>query len=416
MSIQTALSQEISRTTIGSRHPNQSMRVAVICDFLEERWPSMELLGDMLFSHLGSQSDDRLDITQIRPPMRLRFTRVPIFPQKTARSADRLINRFIDYPNRLRDRRGDFDIFHVVDHSYGQLLFRLPVERTIVTCHDLDTFRCLLEPDRDKRPGWFRSMTGRILTGFLRAAHVIAVSGATRDELIKHRLFSEDRITVIPNGVHPSCSPSPNSAADHRASELIPAATAGPLLLSVGNTLPRKRLDVLLRVFAEVRRAVPNARLVRAGDFTAEQLRLAAELGIEDSIVQLSFLDRDVLAAVYRRATLLLHTAEAEGFGLPLIEAMACGCPVVASDIPVLREVGGMAAEYCPVAGVDAWSHTVIDLLQRRTQADSWKLRCQQAIARASRFSWFENARQTAIVYQKVMKKNDLDHQVANID
>jgi len=155
-----------------------------------------------------------------------------------------------------------------------------------------------------------------------------------------------------------------------------------------------------------VRRETPGALLVRVGGgFTTEQLQLARELNVMDAVVFLPFLERETLAAVYRRATLLLHTAEAEGFGLPLIEAMACGCPVLASDIPVLREVGGSAATYCRVADVEAWQEAVARLLQEKLHnSNASDLRRQQARAHAARFSWAETARQTAHVYRKVLE------------
>jgi len=176
-------------------------------------------------------------------------------------------------------------------------------------------------------------------------------------------------------------------------------------LLNVGSTAPRKRLDVLLRVFAGIRRELPEARLVRVGGFTEPQMKLIQELNLSGAVVNLPFLDRQVLAAVYRRATLLLHTAEAEGFGLPLIEALACNCPVVASDLPVLREIAGTAATYCPVGEIRAWKDAVVELLAERVaQPCAWALRCQEGVTWAARFSWLENARQTAQVYRNVIE------------
>ena len=126
------------------------------------------------------------------------------------RNADRLINRFVDYPRSLKPHLQEFDLFHLIDHSYSQLLHGLPADRTVVTCHDLDTFTCVLEPERQPRPRWFRAMTERILSGFRKAAHVVADSAATRDEILRFGLMPPDRITVIFNGVHPSCSPHPD--------------------------------------------------------------------------------------------------------------------------------------------------------------------------------------------------------------
>ena len=102
------------------------------------------------------------------------------------------------------------------------------------------------------------------------------------------------------------------------------------------------------------------------GPFTAEQRALVRDLGLEPFIVVLPFLDRATLAAVYRRSALVLLPSEREGFGLPVLEALACGTPVVASDIDALREVGGDAVQYCPPEDVEAWTTTVARALTER--------------------------------------------------
>jgi glycosyltransferase involved in cell wall biosynthesis len=382
----------------------QSPRVALVCDFLEENWPSMDLVADMLFEHLERQHAGDFSVTRLRPAMRRRLGGLP-FDSSLLRNADRFASRFIDYPRWLRSRARDFDLFHVVDHSYAQLVHCLPPERTIVTCHDLDTFRCLLEPEREPRPLWFRAMTARVLSGLKRAAFVITVSSAVRDEIIRHRLAPPERVKVIPNGVHPSCSPIPDVRADAELERLLPASPGSAVwLLSVGSTMARKRLDVLLHVFADIRRQLPEVRLLRVGGrLTPSQLQLARELGVEDAVVELGMVDRAILTAAYRRAHLLLHTAEAEGFGLPLIEAMACGCPVVATGIPVLREVGGAAATYCPVADLEAWKNAVLSLLPPRSGQVAYQVARERSIAHAAAFSWVETARQTAYIYEHLL-------------
>ncbi len=397
---------EISCDPAPTAYPRSAppLRVALICDFLEEHWPSMDLVGDMLRQHLAQDIGASLAATQLRPKLRRRLARLPVLPRKLAWNVDRLLNRTADYPRWLRSKRGDFDVFHLIDHSYSQLVHVLPADRTVVTCHDLDTFRCLLEPQLEDRPRWFRAMTERILDGFRQAAHVIAVSQATRDQLLRYALLPAERISVIHNGVHPGCSPSPNPAADLAAAQLLPDEDGFTIwLLNVGSTQPRKRLDILLRAFAAIHRQFPQTRLARVGGWTPAHAGLIRELGIERHVIQTPFLEHDVLAAVYRRATLLLHTAEAEGFGLPLVEAMACGCPVIASDLPVLREVGGPAAYYCRVGDVNAWPPAVIEILEEKLRSPAeWEARRQHSLAWASHFSWRENARQTAAVYCKV--------------
>jgi len=383
-------------------------RIAVVCDLAEENWPSMDIVPAMLLEQLQSDYASELSATRLRPPMRRRLTRLQV-PGCASLffNADRLMNRFADYPSWLRGRISEFDLFHITDHSYSQLVHILPAERTIVTCHDLCTFRCLLDPDKESRSFWFRAMAARILNGLKRAAHVITVSAATRDELIRYRLLPAERITVIHNGVDAIFTPVPDPVADLELARLLPADFKRSFcLLNVGSVVPRKRIDLLLKVFAAVRREIPDVRLLRIGEpFTPAQLQLARELGVENAVSILSNVPRAILAAAYRRADLLVHAAETEGFGLTVIEALASGCPVVASDIAALREVGGPAATYCRVADLDQWKQTVIALLRDKQQdCGEWKRRSKQGIARAAGFSWAENARKTVDIYKAVLR------------
>ena len=118
----------------------------------------------------------------------------------------------------------------------------------------------------------------------------------------------------------------------------------------------------------------------------------------------LPHLQRKVLASVYRRANLMLLPSEREGFGLPLAEAMACGTPVVASDLPVLREIGGDAAEYCAVGDISGWADTIARLFrERETDPEAWQRRRAVGIHRASRFTWAEYARRMAAIYSELL-------------
>ena len=380
------------------------MRLAVICDYAEENWPSMDLVAEMLLRHLDADYASLVKATRICPSLHHRLSRLPTLRKTNlALNADRLINRFRDYPQFLKRRRHEFDLFHIVDHSYAQLVHQLPPERTIVTCHDIDTFRCVLEPENDRRSVAFVAMARRILDGLRKAARVTCDSVATRYELLAHDVLPPDRMVVIPNGVHPTSSPEPERNADQEALRLLGRDSDGVInLLHVGSTVPRKRIDVLLRVFAEVRKEFPNARLVRIGGaFTADQLTLIEKLRLASSIVVMPPLDRTVLAAMYRRAALVLQPSEREGFGLPVVEAMACGTPVVASDLGVLREVGGEAAVYCPVADVVAWSDSVIALLhERRDEPQLWETRRKVGLAQAAKFTWSEYASRMVALYR----------------
>jgi glycosyltransferase involved in cell wall biosynthesis len=375
---------------------------------VEENRVSIDLVAEMLLKNLRAHHEPAVAAVPVCPPLVRRFELLPrIGVGRTALNADRLLNRFWDYPNHLRRRIREFDLFHLVDHSYGQVVRELPSERTVLTCHDLDTFRCILEPERDPRPRWFQAMARRQLAGLQAAARVVCVSHTIKAELLGHRLVPPGRVSVAHNGVDPACSPAPDRLADSKAARLLGPPDGGSVdLLHVGSTVPRKRIDVLLGVFAEVRKEMPELRLVRVGGaFSPPQERLLERLGLTDSMIVLPFLDRDVLAAVYRRCALALQTSDAEGFGLPVAEAMACGTPVVASDLPVLMEVGGPAATYCPVGDVQRWSQVVLELLaERRDYPERWSARREASASRGAGFSWEEYTRRMVAVYEDVMR------------
>jgi glycosyltransferase involved in cell wall biosynthesis len=238
-------------------------------------------------------------------------------------------------------------------------------------------------------------MAQHILRGLQKAARVVCVSESTRQQLLKHRLVDPTKTVVVHNGIHPAYM-------DHGG--VIPINTNATELLHVGSTIPRKRIDILLRVFAECKKVESDLRLVHAGaPFTAEQSRLARSLGIDGAINCVSDLSAPGLAATYRRAALTLIPSEAEGFGLPLAESMACGTPAVASGIPALREVGGSAATYCDVGDIAGWSRDIIQLLhERRAHPEKRSRRVAQCRARAKFFSWDRNAREIAALYRTI--------------
>jgi glycosyltransferase involved in cell wall biosynthesis len=380
--------------------PARPLRLAVLCDFPEERWPSMDLAAEMCLRELQTRHSARIEAVRVCPPFRRRAGRLPGLSRwGQAHNADRLVNRLWDYPRHLRGPE-KFDLFHVCDHSYAQLVHALPPGRAGVFCHDLDAFRSLLEPVREPRPAWFRALARHILAGLQKAAVVFYATRAVRRGIEEHGLVDPARLVEAPYGV------SPEFVADGPPAAAVAAATGGrPFVLHVGSCIPRKRVDVLLNVFAAVRRQHAGLLLVQVGgEWTAAQQDKIARLGLASAVIQLRDLRRDELAEFYRRAAVVLQPSEAEGFGLPVIEALACGAAVVASDLPVLREVGGEAAVYCPVADVGAWHTAVIALLDDPGNAPSRDAR----LARAQLYTWDAQARTIAEAYQRLAGSSSL--------
>jgi glycosyltransferase involved in cell wall biosynthesis len=305
------------------------------------------------------------------------------------------LNRFWDYPQYLKKKVNEFDLFHVSDHSYAQLVHVLPPERTGVFCHDIDAFRSLLEPTIEPRPAWYREMSRRILTGLQKAAIVFYTTTEVKNQIEHYNLLESSRLIKAPLGISSEFSliDQANQPTDQ---DILKQVGETPFLLHVGSCISRKRIDILLKVFAEVRKSRPELRLVKvSGDWTNDQLGQINRLGLEQSIVYLKGLTRSQIATLYRKATLVLLTSEAEGFGLPVIEALACGAIIVASDIPVLREVGGRAVNYCRVGEISTWVKTVDQLVINPNYSPELGIR----LAQAQKYSWSTHADTIAEAY-----------------
>jgi alpha-1,3-rhamnosyl/mannosyltransferase len=206
-----------------------------------------------------------------------------------------------------------------------------------------------------------------------RADHVLAVSDRTRDDAVELYGLPPERITVTPHGVDPRFAPGPGDAS--RA-----------YLLHVGAVQARK--DPLAALAAA--RAVGLPLVVAGPEKEPEVARRLREGGADVR----GYVSQEELAELYRGAAALLLLSRYEGFGLPVLEAMASGTPVVLSGDAALREVAGDAAVY--VEDGDAAAAV------RRALADGDRL-AAAGLARAARFSWAETARLTAEAYRRVL-------------
>lgn len=367
-------------------------KLAILRDFAEEGWPSMDLVAEMM--HAGLAQEGLLAGELVCPDFKRRATRLPLVGSSTrARDADRAINRWISYPGFARRIAAGFECFHVADHSYAGVVHALPARRTGVFCHDLDAFSCLLNPATHPRPRWFRAQMRRVLEGMQAAAIVFHATQEVARQIRNHGLIDPARLVQAPLGVAPEFAPTDDGAPVHSA---VMRAAEAPFVMHVGSCIARKRIDLLLEVLAEARRTRRDLRLVKiGGEWSERDLAQRRRLGVDDSIIHLHNLDRRELAWLYRRAGAVLVTSEAEGFGLPVIEALACGAPVIASDIPVLREVGGDAVEFRAIGDIPAWAEAVNDAPQRCTR--------QSRIAQAAKYSWQSHARIIADAYLRLI-------------
>ncbi len=372
----------------------EPLKLGIFSDYAEEGWPSMDLTAELLHDALARGAVPGLASHFVRPAFRARLSRV-FGAGKWMWNGDRLLNRMWDYPRLVAARAPDLDLYHVADHSYAHLVHSLPPHRTGVYCHDIDLFRSLARPEL--RPAWFRRMARYVADGMAKASVVFHSTMAVRAEIVRDGLCDPARLVHAPYGIAPEFVPQ-SKISDRMPFVPVPPQTR--FLLHVSSCIPRKRVDVLLDLFAELRRADPELRLVQiGGEWSAQQRAQIEWHRMGGAIQQHRGLSRAQIADLYQRAQLVLLPSEAEGFGLPVLEALACGTTVVASDLPVLREVGGEATIYLPAGDVASWAAAVARLLQAPASAPNAAARAAQA----AKFSWTAHAKIIGEAYLRLL-------------
>ena len=226
----------------------------------------------------------------------------------------------------------------------------------------------------------------RTLAALPGAAAVVTVSAATRHELVRRGVPGE-KVAVTPNGLR-------------RLPEADPALVPdGPFVLAVGQLVPRKGLDGLLDALSRTT-GVSLVVCGPDGGHGAELRAHARRLQIDDRVTFLGRVSDAHLAGLYGAAAAVVAASVDEGFGLPLLEAMAAGAPVIATDIPAFREVGGAAARYVRVGDPGALAVAIQEVTEGGATAGCREAGRQQA----AQHTWADCARATIDVYESVLR------------
>jgi glycosyltransferase involved in cell wall biosynthesis len=311
-------------------------------------------------------------------------------PSSTARIVRGLRREGLYYPFMLgRAARGArVDVLHVPTPAPA----RGGGVPLIVTVHDLLPLRMPQLFTRQTR--WHT----RLYLPFVRGAtRVITPSAYTRAEVIELLGIGEQRVIAVPEAADERFAPLDADRERLRAELGI----SGRYVLSVGTLEPRKNLATVLRVFRRVSEAMPDVELVIVGGAGWRNQSFESELGRGHAAARVrvtGFVSDARLVELYAGAACFLFPSLGEGFGLPPLEAMACGAPVVMSDRPALPEVAGGAALQAPPLDVEALAAHVTRVLSEPRVAGEMRA---AGLARSRQFSWARAAKETERAYRE---------------
>jgi glycosyltransferase involved in cell wall biosynthesis len=276
------------------------------------------------------------------------------------------LDKFVFFPRQLRRKLSSgIDLVHICDHSNAMYSAHVKSGPIVVTCHDLLAVRGA----RGEPTDCPASVTGKylqrwIVAGLRKATAVACASPATlRDaQRLVGRRDGRPQLLLIRHGINNPYRKQPPDLARARISQIERLDPERPFVLHVGSNLRMKNRAGILRIFA-LTKSDWNGQLVFAGQKLTPELRsLGEQLGIMDRVVEAEGPSNELLEALYSSALALLYPSRFEGFGWPIIEAQACGCPVLCSDHEPMSEVGGDAALTAPVDDEAAFARALLRL------------------------------------------------------
>ncbi|MEO5717985.1 MAG: glycosyltransferase family 1 protein [Chthoniobacterales bacterium] len=296
------------------------------------------------------------------------------------------LDKFLFFPRQLKRKLSTgIDLVHICDHSNAMYAAHVRQHPAVVTCHDLLAVRGALGEETDCPA----SATGKFLqrwvvSGLRKADAVACASPATlRDaERIVRQSDGRPQLLLIHHGINYPYRRQAAEQARALLSGIDRLDLARPFALHVGSNLRMKNREGVLRIFALTKNDWEGQMVFAGQKLTPELRSLGKELAVLDRIVEVDGPANEVLEALYSSAMVLLYPSRFEGFGWPIIEAQACGCPVICSNREPMSEVGGDAALTAEVDDEPAMARALLQLTDPAARA-RWS---EKSLHNAERF------------------------------
>lgn len=310
--------------------------------------------------------------------------------------------RFWRYPNAVAKQRPD--VFHIIADQYYHLAFWLKGQGipVVATCHDLVHF---IYPENLRSRAYFPSVAMSALQfsfqGLREVDHVVADSSNTARDVVEKLNIEPKDITIVPIGVDSQFLQRPSAEVEFLRKQ-YGISNETICILNAGTVEKRKNIITVLRVIERLKVRGLAIHLWKTGeDFTDEQKEYIRSHNLENFITYLGKLDRHTLVQVYNAADLLLSPSLYEGYGMTILEAMACGTPVITSNVSSLPEVAGDASILVEPTNLQAIEEAVVRIRKDPIFCNGL---IERGLERAKSFTWEAVAKQISLVYEKVVK------------
>ncbi|MGB9201635.1 glycosyltransferase family 4 protein [Methanobacterium sp.] len=301
--------------------------------------------------------------------------------------------RFIDkqlYIRTVKNKVKKGNIKHITSQEYAYLLNSVKLENNMVTCYDLIPWVY----DNNRSSLWKQNMNG-----LKQAETIITISEFSRDEIVKYLDYPKEMIEIVYPAVdHTNYNPTD----DKKILLKLNIPTDQKVVLYVGSEVPRQNVPVLIKAFALLKKKIPDIKLVKIGDpqsYGAREsvLQLINELELSDDVIFAGYVPEEDMPKWYNAADILVYPCDYAGFGLPPLEAMACGTPVITSNTTSLPEVVGDAGIMINPQDFELMAAKMYDVLTDNKLKDKM---INNGLRRSKLFNWDDSARKTLEIYK----------------
>jgi glycosyltransferase involved in cell wall biosynthesis len=369
--------------------------VVLFRDFLEDNRTSMEIYSDKLESTLKPIAKNFININSYTPSISNWLSKYKLPFGISMRYA-----RYFSYPNQAKKNQGKIN--HIIDQSYAHLLNTINSRQTVITVHDLIPLLAWKGVIPGLEYPHFPLLYKLSIASLNKAKAIIAISKSTKEDLITYCGLDASSITVIHAGVDKRFGPFSNEKKKLARHSLGFLEKDTYIILIVGFQ-SYKNILVSFQVVSKLQHSLnANVQLIWLGSNKDMCTKYSKRVNLINNAIPLSNLGFNSLVELYNSVDCLLFPSLYEGFGSPPLEAMACGTPVITSNVASIPEVVGDAAIMLSPSDVGGLAEAVKNILENETLRNDY---IKRGYTNAKRFTWERSASKVFSLYQKILNE-----------